>query len=128
VQVQDLVAVQLLPLARLQILRCEEMGDYHARRYEVRMTDEEETVLKNDLENLLDTFERDEIPPESWADVKLNDPILLSLAQHRSFRISRNHFFCPIHITDLTNSFPLLAVWQFISRHSMEHRKKKQRT
>jgi hypothetical protein len=68
------------------------MGDYHTRRYEVRLTDEEETVLKDDLANLLDTFERDEIPPERRADVKLNDPILMLLAQHRSFRICRNHF------------------------------------
>jgi hypothetical protein len=62
----------------------------------VKLIDEEEMALKDGLENLLDTLERDEVPPERWTDVKLNDPELLLLAQHRSFQICRNHSFCPI--------------------------------
>jgi hypothetical protein len=65
------------------------------RRFEVRLSDEEKSPMMNGLERLLETFERDEIPPKRFAKVMLEDPTLL-LAQHRSFRIFRREFFCPI--------------------------------
>jgi hypothetical protein len=48
-----------------------------------------------ELEALLRRFEEEEIPPELFAPVQLDDPLLLLLAQHRSFRICRREFFCP---------------------------------
>jgi hypothetical protein len=47
------------------------------------------------LESLLDSFRMEEVPEESLVPVSLEDPILLLLAQHRSFRICRREFFCP---------------------------------
>jgi hypothetical protein len=44
----------------------------------------------------MEDFERDEIPPKRFTEVTLDDPILLLLAQHRSFRICRSEFFCPV--------------------------------
>jgi hypothetical protein len=48
-----------------------------------------------ELEALLDSFMEDEVSPEHLAHVSLEDPILLLLAQHRSFRICRRELFCP---------------------------------
>jgi hypothetical protein len=66
------------------------------RRYEVRPSEEEEVGMVNDLETLLHTFEEEEVPEERLIEEKLEDPILLLLAQHRRFRICRSRFFCPV--------------------------------
>jgi hypothetical protein len=47
-----------------------------------------------ELEALLKTFEDDEILPCAFVEVSLESPVLLILAQHRSFRICRRKFFC----------------------------------
>jgi hypothetical protein len=47
------------------------------------------------LEGLLASFAADEIPPDRHVGVSLRDPLLLLLAQHRSFRICRADVFCP---------------------------------
>jgi (p)ppGpp synthase/HD superfamily hydrolase len=47
------------------------------------------------LEDLLGSFEQNEIPIEQCAQATLEDPILLLLAQQRSFRIHRQTIFCP---------------------------------
>jgi hypothetical protein len=47
------------------------------------------------LENLLERFKQHEIPIEQCVEVTLQDPLLLLLAQHRSFRICRRKLFCP---------------------------------
>jgi hypothetical protein len=47
-----------------------------------------------ELEALLKTFEEDEVLPDDFAEVSLESPVLLILAQHRSFRISRRKLFC----------------------------------
>jgi hypothetical protein len=47
-----------------------------------------------ELEALLKTFEEDEVLPDDFAQVSLESPVLLILAQHRSFRICRRKFFC----------------------------------
>jgi hypothetical protein len=47
-----------------------------------------------ELEALLKTFEDDEVLPCDFAEVSLESPVLLILAQHRSFRICRTKFFC----------------------------------
>jgi hypothetical protein len=49
----------------------------------------------NDLKISLKTSKRDEIPPERFAKMILEHPILL-LAQQQSFRICRREFFCPV--------------------------------
>jgi hypothetical protein len=67
-----------------------------ARRHAVRLSDEEKNMITRDLERILETFEQDEILQERLTEATFDDPILLLLAQHRSFRISRKEFFCPI--------------------------------
>jgi hypothetical protein len=47
-----------------------------------------------ELETLLRECENDEIAPEGLVDASLDDPVLLSLAQHWTFRISRLELFC----------------------------------
>jgi hypothetical protein len=44
------------------------------------MSGEAQEAMKRDLEQLLEEFERDEIPPERFAEVTLEDPFLLLLA------------------------------------------------
>jgi hypothetical protein len=53
------------------------------RRFEVRLSDEEESAMINDLEKLLETFERDQVWRERFAEVMLED----LLEPHRSFQI-----------------------------------------
>jgi hypothetical protein len=76
--------------------------DAHGRliRVNVGMTEAAKEAMKMDLELMLDEFERYEIPPTRFAQVTLDDPILLLLAQHRSFRICRSDFFCPVQDCD----------------------------
>jgi hypothetical protein len=57
---------------------------------------EEADRFMEELETLLRSFEENEIQPEQFAQVSLQDPVLLLLAQHRSFRICRREIFCPI--------------------------------
>jgi hypothetical protein len=57
--------------------------------------EEEDTHISQQLEDLLGTFEENEIPIEQCSQVTLESPILLLLAQHRSFRICRRRIFCP---------------------------------
>jgi hypothetical protein len=47
-----------------------------------------------ELEALLKTFEDDEVLPRDFAEMSLESPVLLILAQHRNFRICRRRFFC----------------------------------
>jgi hypothetical protein len=47
-----------------------------------------------ELAALLKTFEENEVLPDDFAEVSLKSPVLLILAQHRSFRICRTKFFC----------------------------------
>jgi hypothetical protein len=65
------------------------------RRFEVGLSDKEESSMINDLKRSLETFKRDEIPPRRCAKVMLEDPTLLPLAQQRTFRISRRDFYLP---------------------------------
>jgi hypothetical protein len=66
------------------------------RRFEMRLAEDEESAMIDNLEQLMETFEREEIPPERFTEAMLEDPILLLLAQHRSFRICRREFICLI--------------------------------
>jgi hypothetical protein len=59
------------------------------------MSKEDQERMVNDLEELMFDFEGDEIPSEKIGEVSLEDPVLLLLAQYRSFRICRNEFFFP---------------------------------
>jgi hypothetical protein len=52
--------------------------------------------LEKRLEGLLRSFEENEIPTGQFGEVTLQDPVLLVLAQHRSFRLCRKNIFCPI--------------------------------
>jgi hypothetical protein len=76
--------------------------DAHGRliRVNVGMTEAAKEAMTRDLELMLDDYERHEIPPTRFAEVTLDDPVLLLLAQHRSFRICRSHFFCPVEDCD----------------------------
>jgi hypothetical protein len=65
------------------------------RRFEAGLSDKKESVMMIDLKILLKTFKREELSPKRFAQVMLEDPILL-LAQQPSFRICRREFFCPI--------------------------------
>jgi hypothetical protein len=47
-----------------------------------------------ELEALLNTIKEDEVLPNDFAEVSLESPVLLILAQYRSFRICRTKFFC----------------------------------
>jgi hypothetical protein len=49
---------------------------------------------QEELEALLKIFEEDEVLPCDFAEVSLESPVLLILAQHRNFRICRTKFFC----------------------------------
>jgi hypothetical protein len=97
----DVDPIILIRMQRLkEILRrgSEATEDSRGRelKFQRGMTEEEERqALANDLEALLEEFQREEISPERFAEVTLEDPILLLLAQHRSFRICRSEFFCP---------------------------------
>jgi hypothetical protein len=51
--------------------------------------------MLEELETMLRSFEEDEIGEEHWVEVSLEDPVLLLLTQHRSFRICRCELFCP---------------------------------
>jgi hypothetical protein len=55
-----------------------------------------EANIAERLEHLLQAFEEDEIPAEMFEDVTLQHPLLLILAQHRSFRLCRKEIFCPV--------------------------------
>jgi hypothetical protein len=50
------------------------------RRFEVRLSEKEESAINN-LETWLKAFEGHKIPPKRFAEVILEDPIML--AQHR---------------------------------------------
>jgi hypothetical protein len=69
--------------------------DTRGKRFEVGLSDKEDSAMINDLKISLKTFKRYEIPPKRFAKVMLEDPILL-LVQQRSFRIYQREFFCPI--------------------------------
>jgi hypothetical protein len=53
------------------------------------------TARLEKLESLLHEFAADEISPDQFAEVSLASPVLLLLAQHRSFKICRKELFCP---------------------------------
>jgi hypothetical protein len=65
------------------------------RRFEVGLSDKKESAMINDLKIFLKTFKREEISPKRFAEVMLEDLILM-LANQRSFRICRREFFCSI--------------------------------
>jgi hypothetical protein len=48
-----------------------------------------------ELETLLRRFKEEGAPEEKRVEVKLEDPLLLLVAQHRRFRICRRTPFCP---------------------------------
>jgi hypothetical protein len=56
----------------------------------------EDRGIAERLEELLQSFEDNEIPFEAVGEVTLEHPLLLILAQHRSFRLCRKEIFCPI--------------------------------
>jgi hypothetical protein len=57
------------------------------------------------LEALLGRFEEDEMDPDIMTQVTLEDPIVLLLAQHRSFRVCRSRIFCPDQHCKCTKKF-----------------------
>jgi hypothetical protein len=58
--------------------------------------EEEAENFREELEALLRSFEDDEIKPEEQStEVSLNEPVLLLLAQNRSFRICRREVQVP---------------------------------
>jgi hypothetical protein len=79
------------------------------RRFEVQLSDEEESAVLNGLERLVETFQKDEIPPKRFVKVTLEDPNVLLLAQQQSFRICRRAFFCPIQDCRLHKLIPSLG-------------------
>jgi hypothetical protein len=52
-------------------------------------------MTRIEMEELVAIFQEADIDERDCTPVSLEDPILLLLAQHRSFRICRNTFFCP---------------------------------
>jgi hypothetical protein len=105
--------------------------DARGRRDEVCLSDEEENMMTVDLERILKTFEQDEIPQERLPEATHDDSIPLLLVQHRSFRMCRKEFFCPIEdyrpykpITSLRT----LATHIQTCRRFMEQRGKKRQT
>jgi hypothetical protein len=76
--------------------------------------------FREELETLLRSFEEHEVPPEEQiAEVSLEDPILLLLAQSRSFRICRRELFCPDESCHLTKRFNGLG--QLTNRMQTKH-------
>jgi hypothetical protein len=57
--------------------------------------DEEESQRSEQLEELLGSFEQNEISIEEWTEVTLEDSLSRLLGQHRSFKICRRPVFCP---------------------------------
>jgi hypothetical protein len=51
--------------------------------------------ITEELEMLPKRFREEEVPDERMTKVKLEDQLLLLLAQHRSFQICRRAPFCP---------------------------------
>jgi hypothetical protein len=94
--VNEEILERMNSLAQVLTRGSRESETTHGRRYEISMTEEDGAAMVEDLERLLERFERSEIPLENQVEAKLEDPILLLLAQHRSFRICRREFFCPI--------------------------------
>jgi hypothetical protein len=95
--VDPVVFIRMQRLMEILMRGSEETEDARGReiRFQRQMTDKDKETMVNDLEALLDEFKHEEIPPDRFAEVILEDPILLLLAQHRSFRICRSEFFCP---------------------------------
>jgi hypothetical protein len=62
------------------------------REAELEQTDDDKKL--EELETLLNTFEDDEVRSGVFAEGSLESPVLLILAQHRSFRICRRKFSC----------------------------------
>jgi hypothetical protein len=54
-----------------------------------------ERNIEAELERLLGRLREEVVPEEKMIEVKLEDPILLFPAQHRSFRACRRQPFCP---------------------------------
>jgi hypothetical protein len=73
-----------------------ENANVRGRRFDARRLSEDEVAIINNFKKLMKDFERDEIQPERFTEVTLDDPILLLLAQHRCFRICRSEFLCPV--------------------------------
>jgi hypothetical protein len=68
------------------------------------------------LENILERFKENEIPIEQCAEVTLQGPLLLLLAQHRSFRICRRKTFCPEENCGRNGSPHATRTWSFPTR------------
>jgi hypothetical protein len=67
-----------------------------AQRHEDENEEEEEESQRlEQLEELLTSFEQDEISIEECTQITLEDSLLRLLAQHRSFRICQRTIFCP---------------------------------
>jgi hypothetical protein len=52
------------------------------KRFEVILSDQNESAMINNLKILLKTFKREEISPKPFAKVMLEDPILLLAITH----------------------------------------------
>jgi hypothetical protein len=73
-----------------------------------------------ELETLLSSFEKAEIPLDKLVEPSLEDPVLLLLAQHWSFRICRRDFFCPEE--NCRPKWPITTLGKLISHLKLVHR------
>jgi 3-dehydroquinate dehydratase len=70
-----------------------------------------------ELETLMREFERQELRPEQMTEITLEHPVLLLLAQHRCFRISRLELFCP---EDNCRPRKAMKTWGQLATHMQE--------
>jgi hypothetical protein len=88
--------------------------------------EEEADRFLGELESLLRSFQEDEIEEEHFAQVSLQDPVLLLLAQHRSFRICRRELFCPVEKCRYAK--PFTSVGQMANHIQSKHGATKEET
>jgi hypothetical protein len=91
------------------------------------------TVLRSEhaditerLEETLQSFRDEEIRPDDFAQVTLQDPLLLLLAQHRSFRICRKEIFCPAE--DCPSTRKIGTIQKLTTHLQIEHNVQKEET
>jgi hypothetical protein len=82
--------------------------------------------MLEELEALLRSFEEDEIQEANFARVTMEEPVLLLLAQHRSFRICRRKLFCPVE--NCHSNKPITSVGRLTLHMQMIHGASKEET
>jgi hypothetical protein len=82
--------------------------------------------VANRLKEMLQSFQEEEIRPEDFAQVTLQDPLLVLLAQHRNFQICRKEIFCSAEDCPLMRK---IGTIQKLATHlQIEHNVKKEET